>query len=149
MRLVIAGCILAVVTQQVWPGAIDLGPSLRRNAGPEAIWDSIRSTRSGAYSAVQARQGKELYALNCVSCHTPVSHTGPAFVDKWESRLLWELYQYISEAMPKSEPGSLSRGEYTRVLAYLLQMNGAPAGLDELTPDSTALKQIRIELKPR
>lgn len=149
MRLVIAGCILALLALESLPGATDRALPLRGATRSGAMSDSIRSTRSGAYTALQASRGKELYALNCVSCHTPVSHTGPAFVEKWESRLLWELYRYISEAMPKSEPGSLSRGEYTRVLAYLLQMNGAPAGPDELIPDSTALKQIRIELKPR
>ena len=149
LRLLIAGCILGLMLQDALQGATSRGPLMPRSAGLDAIADSIRSTRSGAYTAEQADRGKALYAMNCISCHTAVSHTGPAFVGKWESRLLWELYQYISEAMPKSEPGSLSRGEYTRVLAYLLQMNGAPAGPDELTPDSTALKQIRIELKPR
>ncbi len=139
MRLLFAGGILALVAQ----------PSLPGKAGPEAIADSVRSTRSGAYTAVQAGLGKELYLLNCVSCHSAISHTGPAFVAKWEGRLLWELYRFVSESMPKSEPGSLSPSEYSKVLAYVLRMNGAPVGPDELIPDSTVLKQIRIELQPR
>jgi mono/diheme cytochrome c family protein len=159
LRLLIAGCILALAVQRSLLGAGahrlspqgpgDQGPSLRGATGPSAISDSIRSTRSGAYSAAQAGRGVEIYALNCVSCHTAISHTGPAFVDKWEGRSLWELYQFVSESMPKSEPGSLSPGEYTRVLAYMLQMNGAPAGPDDLVSDSTVLKKIRIELKSR
>jgi hypothetical protein len=116
---------------------------------PAGISDTTRSTRAGAYTESQANRGKELYALNCVSCHSAASHTGPAFVANWDGRSLWEFFQYVSESMPKSEPGSLTPGEYSRVLAYLLRMNGAPAGSGELTPDSTALKQIRIELKPR
>jgi len=136
LHLLFAGCILAVVAH-------------RQSHAAGAGADSLRSTRTGAYTEVQAGRGKELYTLNCVSCHTAITHTGPAFVDKWEGRLLWELYQFLSESMPKSEPGSLTPGEYSRVLAYMLQMNGAPAGPVELLPDSTALKLIRIELKPR
>lgn len=143
MRLVIAGCILAQLAVPSPSGA----PGSQGRI--QAIPDTARSTRSGAYTVEQATSGKELYVLNCVSCHTAVTHTGPGFVDKWEGRPLWELYQYMSESMPKSEPGGLTPGEYSRVLAYMLQMNGAPAGNAELVADSTALKQIRIELKPR
>lgn len=143
------GCILAVTAHQPLPGLGGRTPGLRGAKHAYAIQDSTRSTRSGAYTAAQAIGGKEVYAMICVSCHTPISHTGPVFVAKWEGRTLWELYRYVSQSMPKSEPGSLSPGEYSRVLAYLLRMNGAPAGSGELSPDSTALKQIRIELQPR
>jgi hypothetical protein len=49
--------------------------------------------------------------------------------------------------MPKSAPGTLTRREYTQVTAYLLKMNGMPAGAGELPADSMALTRIRIELK--
>ena len=99
------------------------------------------------YTTDQAARGREIYALSCVSCHSSVSHTGPAFVAKWDGRPLSDLYEFIRGAMPKNEPGSLSRREYTLVLAYLLQMNRMPAGKVELSPDSTALGRIRIDLK--
>jgi alcohol dehydrogenase (cytochrome c) len=47
--------------------------------------------------------------------------------------------------MPKSDPGSLSPGEYARVLAYLLSLNGMPVGKDELPTDANGLKRIRID----
>jgi len=109
--------------------------------------DTTRSTRAGVYTAGQATRGREVYQLSCMSCHTPASHAGPIFAAKWEGRLLWELFRYVSDAMPKSEPGSLTERQYTLVLAYLLRMNGMPAGSEELTADSLALKRIRIELK--
>ncbi len=99
------------------------------------------------YTASQAIKGLEVYELSCKSCHTPASHAGPAFAAKWDGRLLWDLFRYLSEAMPKSEPGSLTERQYTRVMAYLLKLNGMPASTEELTADSLALKQIRIELK--
>jgi mono/diheme cytochrome c family protein len=110
--------------------------------------DSLRSTRIGVYSSAQARRGSDLYALNCQSCHTPASHAGPTFVAKWEGRALSELFGYVRSAMPKSDPGSLTQREYILVLAYLLKLNGMPAGPEELPGDSLALTRIRIDFKP-
>ena len=118
------------------------------SASGQSNGETARSSRAGVYSESQALRGREVYELACASCHTAASHTGPVFAAKWEGRLLWELFRYVSEAMPKSEPGSLTRREYTRVTAYLLKMNGMPAGAEELSADSLALKKIRIELRP-
>ena len=136
MRLVVAGCILALV-----------GMPSRGKAQQPAVAGSARSTRVGVYTAAQVALGQDIYAMSCASCHSAASHTGPAFVAKWEGRPLWDLFRYISEAMPKSEPGSLSPREYERVVAYLLKINGMPAGLEELPADSAALTRIRLELK--
>ena len=123
------------------------GTVIARAAGPKQSPDSTRSTRTGVYTAAQAAGGREIYALSCVSCHSAASHSGAAFTAKWERRPLAELFGYIRGAMPKSEPGSLSRREYTLVLAYLLKMNGMPAGSVELPADSVALSRIRIDFK--
>lgn len=136
MRLVVAGCILAGV-----------GLPSRGHSQQAAVADPTRSTRAGVYTAAQVALGRDIYAMSCASCHTAVSHTGTAFVAKWEGRTLWDLFRFVSESMPKSEPGSLSQREYGRVVAYLLKMNGMPAGPNELPADSAALAQIRIELK--
>jgi len=133
LRLLIAACILAIPETA---------------ASQTTAPDSIRSTRAGVYSEAQSARGREIYALNCMSCHTPASHAGPEFTAKWDGRLFWDLYQYVRESMPKSEPGSLTAREYLSVLAYLLKMNGMPGGPDELPADSTALAKIRIEFKP-
>jgi hypothetical protein len=86
--------------------------------------------------------------MHCVSCHSAVTHTGPEFSAKWKGRPFWELYSYVREEMPKSEPGSLTEREYITVLAYVLKMNGMPAGEAPLSADSTELSRIRIEFKP-
>jgi len=110
--------------------------------------EPLRSTRAGVYTRAQAVRGSEIYSNNCKSCHTPASHAGPAFVTKWEGRPLSELYGYVRSAMPKSDPGSLTEREYILVLAYLLKLNGMPAGAEELPGDSLALTRIRIDWKP-
>lgn len=118
--------------------------SLAQNAAT----DSARSSRDGVYTTGQADRGRDVYAMSCVSCHTPDSHSGPAFTATWDGRPLGELFVYISETMPKSEPGSLVPQEYALVLAYLLRMNGMPAGQTELPPDRAALQRIRFDVKP-
>lgn len=85
--------------------------------------------------------------MNCASCHPPVTHTGPAFVAAWNGRTVASLFRYIRSTMPKSEPGSLTESEYIRVLAYLLKLNGMPAGPTELTTDVEALKLLRTDFQ--
>jgi hypothetical protein len=52
----------------------------------------------------------------------------------------------MSTQMPKEQPGTLEPEQYADVIAYLLKINGAPAGKKELPPDEKALKWIRISM---
>lgn len=133
LRGLFAGCIIAV------PAAV-----LSAQSSPE----EKLTTRSGVYTAAQATRGGELYALSCSSCHSAATHASPAFVAKWTGHQLAELYQYMNQEMPKENPGSLTPKEYTLVLAYMLKMNGMPAGRTELPTDPVQLEKIRIDLKP-
>lgn len=101
------------------------------------------------YSTAQATRGRDLYALQCRSCHTPESHTGAIFDLWWGGRLLSDLFEYVQERMPKNEPGSLTPQEYAAVVAYLLRMNKLPSGSEELSTDVAVLRRIRIEKAPK
>ena len=102
-----------------------------------------RSTADGVYTTAQANQGRELWASACQNCHTP--HTGPPFRNKWMGRDLGALFTYTRNEMPKSDPGSLSDDEITLAIAYLLRVNGMPAGNTALPADSAALQRIRFD----
>ncbi len=104
-----------------------------------------RSTLAGVYTEPQAARGKDTYSGMCQACHSPASHSGSGFLTAWGGRALWELYGYISDRMPKSDPGSMAPDEYAQVVAYLLKLNGMPAGTHELPADSMALKAIRFD----
>jgi quinoprotein glucose dehydrogenase len=110
------------------------------NGGP-------RSTLTGVYTREQANRGRDVYAGMCQSCHTPASHTGVTFANSWVGRPLSDLFSFVSEKMPKNEPGSLTPEEYSQVVAHLLRLNGMPAGFEELPVDTAVLKQIRIEVR--
>src|SRR5687768_10308805 len=107
---------------------------------------AVRPASSGVYTAAQARAGEEAYASMCTGCHTPASHTGGVFADTWAGRPVSELYGFIRAAMPKTEPGSLTSAEYAAIVAYILKLNGMPAGKQALPADSAALERIRIDL---
>jgi mono/diheme cytochrome c family protein len=104
------------------------------------------STLSGVYTTEQALRGAKTYGLVCESCHVGMgNHTGPAFRKRWGGGNVFDLYQFISYNMPKNDPGSLSPDEYADVTAYLLQMNGMPAGKTALATDSMVLKSLTYD----
>lgn len=104
-----------------------------------------RSTMAGVYTADQAVKGREVFNSNCLGCHTTASHQGTAFQLKWFGRPLYDLYDYLSQAMPKAAPGSLTEDEYVWVTAYILRLNGMPPGRTELNAEPTWLKAVRVD----
>ena len=117
-------------------------------AAPLWSQSAPRSSDAGVYTREQLSRGEDVFVGQCRSCHTPESHTSPAFHAAWGGKPLSELYAYIRERMPKNEPASLSDQEYVDVVAYLLRLNRAPEGSTELPPDPDALKGIRFDPKP-
>lgn len=104
------------------------------------------SAPRGSYSIEQAAQGKDVYAGMCLSCHAGMgNHTGPVFREHWGGHPVADLYQFISTNMPKNDPGTLSPDDNAAVVAYLLQLNGMPAGSKALPADPVALKSIMID----
>jgi mono/diheme cytochrome c family protein len=110
-----------------------------------SVRDTVRTSMDGVYTAAQATAGSDVFANYCRSCHTPTFHTGPTFRAKWFGKPLSDLFGYLRREMPKSDPGSMSDEEYAQALAYLLRMNGMPAGARPLAPDSAALHRIRLD----
>lgn len=104
-----------------------------------------RTTMAGVYTADQANKGKEVFASSCLGCHTTASHMGTAFEIKWFGRPLFDLYDYLSQLMPKTAPGSLTEDEYVWVTAYILRLNRMPAGKTELSAEPSWLKSVRVD----
>jgi len=113
---------------------------------------------SGVYTVAQAARGSVAYGRSCGLCHSEDLGGG---IEGGESvpalrrdgfalgrRDLNNLYAFISEEMPRDNPGGLPEQTYVDIVAYLLQQNGFPAGAAELTPDVEALKKIAIVRNP-
>jgi S-disulfanyl-L-cysteine oxidoreductase SoxD len=109
-------------------------------AQPEAS----RTTRDGVYTAAQARRGRESYKRACAECH-PLDWYRGAVMKPWAGAPLFDLYDVVATTMPQDNPGSLKHREYLDLLAYILSLNGMPAGGEELTARPEALKRILIQ----
>jgi mono/diheme cytochrome c family protein len=109
-------------------------------------------TNAGIYTPEQAVQGARVYAVRCAMCHgaglagtVEVPGLTGKFMANWAGRPVGDLYDYLARAMPQMAPGSLTPEDNARLVAYLLQANGAPAGRSELPADSARLKRIMLQ----
>ena len=111
-----------------------------------SVWD-------GVFTTDQANRGGRFFAASCAGCHggslqggegKPLS--GPQFWTDWRESTVGELLAYISKNMPYSDDGSLAgtlpMSSYVDIVAHVLGMNGLPAGVRELTLNSSVGVQI-------
>ena len=106
---------------------------------------------TGVYNAAQAKRGEASSIQKCVICHgeellggEAPGLVGPDFLGHWYTQSAWDLFDRIKTTMPATTPGTLSAQESADLLAYMLSVNGFPAGEKELPSDKAALSQIRI-----
>jgi cytochrome c5 len=104
----------------------------------------IKPATAGVYKEEQAARGDTVFQRTCLSCHTPLFHADEQFRMNWIGRTVYDLFKLLKTTMPEDNIGGLSDDDYTRVIAYILKLNGYPAGADSLSADSLAQKRIRI-----
>ena len=136
-----AACVVALVS-----GVLQGQAPERRTAARDAV-----------YTAVQASRGSDQYATACAHCHATdlqgdVRKEIPSlaegdFLVRWANRSLGELYGVISKDMPADRKGSLSPRAYADIVAYILSVNGFPAGAAELPADPAALAPVTVGTK--
>jgi cytochrome c len=112
------------------------------------------NTGAIVYSEEQAHKGHDLYDVHCASCHgatlegqgsLPLS--GATFRAGWadDRHSVDDLFYIIRTLMPYGQPATLSKQEYIDIMAYILMVNGYPAGTQPLPLDPRILKQITIK----
>ena len=104
----------------------------------------IKPATAGVYREEQAALGDSVFQKTCLACHSPTFHSDEQFRMNWIGRTVYDLFKLLKTTMPEDNIGGLSDDDYTRVIAYILKLNGFPAGADSLTTDSLAQKRIRI-----
>lgn len=115
-------------------------------AGQEAN-GSERSVLDGVFSTTQASRGRATFSSVCAECHTSGQFRGASFQASWAGRSVASFFELLRTTMPNDDPGRLTRDEYAAVIAYLLQLNGYPAGERSLPVDAAALARIRFEAR--
>lgn len=116
-----------------------------------------QSVWSGVYTDAQATRGAALYDRECASCHgTPEQGgsmapalAGAAFSANYDGMTVGDLFDRNRTTMPVGREGQLTAAQNADITAYMLKVNGFPAGATELPSQSAALKQIQyIAQKP-
>jgi quinoprotein glucose dehydrogenase len=116
----------------------------------QSIW-------SGIYTDQQAARGRAGYAQACASCHasdllgvgTAPALVGQPFSTRWSNQTVEDILQTVRRTMPQDSPDSLRTEQYLDILSYILQVQGAPAGVTELTAnDPSALRQTIVTERP-
>jgi len=117
-------------------------------AASRSVWD-------GVYTKAQATRGQAVYTEECMKCHgenlgggeggPPLA--GKEFLEKWNGKTAGNLFGLMRKTMPSDDPGNLSTRQYSDLVAYMLGVNGFPAGQKELDREMASLDDIRIEIK--
>jgi len=116
-----------------------------QETGGRKIWD-------GVYTEAQATRGKPAFETSCGRCHNNAlvgSERAPAlkgdgFFSHWENDTLDKLFTKIRDTMPAGGIESVTDAGKLDILAYVLSVNGAPAGKEELSLELPALESITI-----
>lgn len=106
------------------------------------------SVLDGVFTPAQASGGERTFNRVCAACHDTTEFSGGRFRLSWVGRTVGDLFDSISTLMPEGDPGSLSPGEYASLVAYLLQVNGYPAGEMPLPAELPALRLMEIVERP-
>jgi cytochrome c5 len=121
----------------------------RRPAGAESPRHALTVQDSALFTEEQATAGAATFGKICAECHEKADITKPDFRSKWNGRTLFELFELVRTTMPDSNPGGLTREEYAGALAYILKVNGLPAGTTAVMPDSAAMSNVKLSLPPQ
>ena len=145
--------------------------SLRAQAGTGPA--AVAAPADAYYTADQAVRGKAQFNRNCAQCHTtapgPISasdiaagrgfamgtaraviNLGGTFLrsKKYDGRVMYPNVYYVFnrlESMPPRGNDTIGTAIRTDITAFLLQVNGFPAGPSELPPDPQAMKAMPLD----
>ena len=102
----------------------------------------------GVFTADQVSRGEQTFRDVCSACHDTVEFSGGRFRLTWVGLTAGDLFDTIATLMPEGDPGSLSPAQYASVVAYLLDLNGYPAGETPLPTSLSALQALEIVAAP-
>jgi cytochrome c len=114
-------------------------------AQERTVWD-------GVYTQEQAARGKALYDEHCLLCHgeegvgevvdIAPGVVGGTYTANYDKQSLDVMFERFRTTMPVGLESTLSREVNADMIAYVLQLNGYPAGTTEVPTESMALKMI-------
>src|SRR5262245_49681683 len=128
-------------------GAAALIGAARQPAGAPA--------RAALYTDAQAAAGESLYRRSCAACHGATltggaapSLTGPSFEASWSDPRVSvaDVFFIARTTMPPRASNTLTAQDHAAVFAYILKINGFPAGAAALTATSPELESAHVAI---
>jgi alcohol dehydrogenase (cytochrome c) len=109
-----------------------------------------------AQAAAQVERGQASYLRNCASCHGrnlddgefAPSIKGRSFLNNWGGRPVSEIAAYLRANMPPGRTTELSKDDYTALVAFIMNANGAPSDADSLPANSGSPAANRVPGAP-
>jgi mono/diheme cytochrome c family protein len=113
---------------------------------------SSANAPQGWFTRDQAARGRSQYRTQCASCHADnMAGIGPApplaggaFLAKWSTLTVSDLFERVRTTMPQNAPHSLGDSVYTDITAFILRANNFPTGETELSADSERLRAMPL-----
>ena len=105
------------------------------------------------YTDAQAAAGETLFRRSCASCHgatltggTAPPLAGSAFEASWSDPRVTvaDVFFIARTTMPPRASNTLTAQDHAAVFAYILKMNGFPAGDTALTATSAQLESAHV-----
>jgi mono/diheme cytochrome c family protein len=112
-----------------------------------AVW-TLWLNETLAYTETQREQGREVYQVNCLSCHgeAGLGGAGPP-LNNILQKLPTEqdVFDYASKFMPVGRAGELSTEEYEAVTAYIMSLNGVEAEQEQSAQEEPKQEEPKKE----
>lgn len=139
----------------IWMASVSHSTLQATQAAAGAPAGGQKSVQEGVFSTAQAERGAAAFKQSCSECHGndlagdgfAPALTGSDFMGNWTDLTVGDLFERIRISMPPSGPSAVTPAQKADIVAHILNVNKFPVGTGELTPDTTALKQIKIEQK--
>jgi S-disulfanyl-L-cysteine oxidoreductase SoxD len=123
-------------------GACSSAPATPPQNTPNAAAPAAATALS--YTEAQATRGQQVFTTVCGACHSEREFSGQAFMTKWKGKPVGDFHGFISTNMPQDRPGALPPQQYIDVIAYILKLNGNPAGSRELPGTAAGLSRLNF-----
>src|SRR5206468_1531258 len=139
--------------------AAAVGFTARIGAGQPTVPGRVDAApRPALYTDAQAAAGESLYRQSCAACHgatltggTAPPLAGAAFETSWSDPRVTvaDVFFIARTTMPPRASSTLTAQDHAAVFAYILKMNGFPAGATPLTAASEPLESAHIAVANR
>jgi cytochrome c5 len=137
---------LVVLAVLALASATPLAPVMAQDTASKA-YNGIPTNKTiweGVYTDEQAAAGQAIYASGCSVCHGKqlegVPDEGnpalaaPSFMIEWDGQTMADLVRHL-HAQPNDNPGDIDPVTGVQLAAFILNMNGVPAGKTPLSTE--------------